>query len=587
LIEVLKSNSDTGLASQSTGTGDEASIQSSSAATLLNEALSLQSALAEVTHNSLTLRETLRLFSLFFPADDESPFAAIIAAAAPQSVALSVRQHQPLQWNQFAAGSSTNFSSNQQASHKPAQPKLFVMKRSSSDPVLDSRRDPLIPMRWPSSLPLMSHNLYWLKTSNSPCMCVGLDPVSLRSGNSEGSLSVITICCATYHHAVSVQASKLEPLDEEIVKQCSDERAVGFALAMMDFADWELQTLSADSPLRRWYVFPSFIRKFLHHMPTFAAWRKQAERAGRNFRSDRRKMYFSGLVETFNSNRVEEDRDARLFMVSYPWDDSELFGEGDCVVKEERPSSRGPASDSADSVSTDSNNLPSAKPRLPKRKVADSSAVSGSGPGSASKQPKAASEVGDLSLVGRPASSSSLFNLYWVSKSSLPCLYYDTIENRYNEKVMILPVCCSTYHYPVEAAQSYLEPLTTETLKQCTDERTHDFTLALLDFARWESKFILERTADGEDTSVTETSSNDGQGFYLWPDFILDLLNQPKEWAAWRKRVERLAAGKQGLRRHFYFEALRADYKESLNTDSSQGSGSKDAADSLDGTGMV
>eukprot|EP01034_Spumella_vulgaris_P021631 gene21631-27670_t len=553
--------------------------QSSSSAALSapsETSSSQETATSEPTPNTLSLGAILHVFALFFPGDNDEQFAAV----APRlSMALSVRQQQPIQWNQFATGASYNSAQSVQSSRAVQPQKLFVLKRSSSDPVLDARRDPSIPNRWPSSLPLMSHNLYWLKTSNSPCMCVGLDAAPARSGGTDGFLSVITICCATYHNAVSVQASKLEPLDEEIVKQCSDERAVGFALAMMDFADWELQSLPVDSPLRKWYVFPAFIRKFLHHMPTFAAWRKQAERAGRDFRSDRRKMYFSGLVETFNSNRIEEERDARLTMTTYPWDDSEPL-----IAPAEKDDGDGTAS-------TDSNGTRSTKPRANKRKTTDSSAVESN---KASRSSEVETERMSL-VASKPASSGSLFNLYWVSKSSLPCLYYDSIENKFNDKITVLPVCCSSYHYPVEATQSALEPLTMELLKQCTDERTHDFTLALVDFARWETHFI--NTSEGHsnaggDSSVDQPAA-DGESFYLWPDFILDLLNRPKEWAVWRKRAERPAAGQQGSKRQLYFEALRADYEESLATlssginTSSSANNSGSALDNLDTSNEV
>ena len=32
-------------------------------------------------------------------------------------------------------------------------------------------------------------------------------------------------------------------------------------------------------------------------------------------------------------------------------------------------------------------------------------------------------------------------------------------------------------------------------------------------------------------------------GYYIWPEFILDLLNHPRDWASWRKRAERGLGG--------------------------------------------
>jgi hypothetical protein len=37
----------------------------------------------------------------------------------------------------------------------------------------------------------------------------------------------------------------------------------------------------------------------------------------------------------------------------------------------------------------------------------------------------------------------------------------------------------------------------------------------------------------------TNIGNDTDNRYYVWPDFILDLLNHPIEWASWRKRVER------------------------------------------------
>lgn len=110
---------------------------------------------------------------------------------------------------------------------------------------------------------------------------------------------------------------------------------------------------------------------------------------------------------------------------------------------------------------------------------------------------------------------------------------------------------------------------------RCTDERTTDFTLALMDFIAWDDQ---NSKAEADCTLLSPVSSNGGGGpvnapgmredgfrdstddtenirsvtkdrvsgladvdnrYYIWPDFILDLLNHPSEWASWRKRVER------------------------------------------------
>lgn len=122
-----------------------------------------------------------------------------------------------------------------------------------------------------------------------------------------------------------------------------------------------------------------------------------------------------------------------------------------------------------------------------------------------------------------------------------------------------------------------LLPLTENIMYRCTDERTTDFTLALMDFIAWDD--LNSKAEAGADcTSPSPVSSNREGGpvkvprmieagfrdstddtentrsiteervseladvdnrYYIWPDFILDLLTRPSEWASWRKRVER------------------------------------------------
>ena len=81
-------------------------------------------------------------------------------------------------------------------------------------------------------------------------------------------------------------------------------------------------------------------------------------------------------------------------------------------------------------------------------------------------------------------------------------------------------------------------------------------------------------------------------GYDVWPEFILDLLNHPRDWAAWRKRTERGLAATAATtsaslssaatfmlmkapvnsqpmaavasRREAYFEALRRDRFEEI-----------------------
>ena len=43
----------------------------------------------------------------------------------------------------------------------------------------------------------------------------------------------------------------------------------------------------------------------------------------------------------------------------------------------------------------------------------------------------------------------------------------------------------------------------------------------------------------GERVGVISGSNTSDYRYYVWPDFILDLLNRPTAWAAWRKKTER------------------------------------------------
>ena len=104
-----------------------------------------------------------------------------------------------------------------------------------------------------------------------------------------------------------------------------------------------------------------------------------------------------------------------------------------------------------------------------------------------------------------------------------------------------------------------LIPLCEELVQQCIDDRTVDFTLALMDFAKWHHALepnhaLASRSSESEeseDGDDEEEGSKEGEGspnssvalsspsHYLWPAFILTMLKKPIEWASWRKRVER------------------------------------------------
>lgn len=106
--------------------------------------------------------------------------------------------------------------------------------------------------------------------------------------------------------------------------------------------------------------------------------------------------------------------------------------------------------------------------------------------------------------------------------------------------------------------------LSEELVQLCIDDRTIDFTLALLDFVKWDRDRSIatckkrEQGGDGADdncppnigeedggSSITNGSSSSSssscasKSHYQWPSFIISMLNKPTEWASWRKKVER------------------------------------------------
>jgi hypothetical protein len=181
----------------------------------------------------------------------------------------------------------------------------------------------------------------------------------------------------------------------------------------------------------------------------------------------------------------------------------------------------------------------------------------------------------------------SPFNLYWIQRSELPCIYLDIPENRDAEKFRVLPLCCSTYHYPVRVNFGEVEPLTITCLKRCREERTHDFALALMGFAAWDLSQRNYADDGGDDIDnhdgfmkaeqraihimheeFTNLQSSEIK-FYEWPEFIPNMINNPRQWQSWRKRVERGAQSKQGgshmiPKKQLYFAALVEDFKNGL-----------------------
>jgi hypothetical protein len=113
---------------------------------------------------------------------------------------------------------------------------------------------------------------------------------------------------------------------------------------------------------------------------------------------------------------------------------------------------------------------------------------------------------------------------------------------------------------------SELSPLTEDLVQQCND-RTKDFTLALMDFVQWDDQqskigsitdligspsseqtprkgtaSLGSGTVDSETlepSSPVSSHKQSGFGYYIWPVFLLNLLIDHEAWGAWRKKVER------------------------------------------------
>lgn len=404
-----------------------------------------------------------------------------------------------------------------------SQPNESKNKSSSSNSSKKKKPKREGPNRWPHTMPLMLHNIYWLKSNNQPCLCLGVDT---NKRHQEGIfLRVIAICSSTAHHEISVSIPSLEPLTELNIKQCQDEKSVAFTLALIDFSEWEYDKIKLESPNSsiRWYEYPQFVRSLLLHSPSWKAWRAQVERNARGKREDKRTIYFEALKEELNLQEFDDRR-----MDEFPWDDTPLSDESEDELENKRNN------DSADENEKKKSSREKKDPE--------------------EKEKRRKIEVPIALPPEPPKKNFSPFNLYWIQRSELPCIYLDVPENRDCEKFKVLPVCCGTYHYPVRVTIGDVEPLTITCLKRCREERTHDFALALMGFAAWDlaqKNHIEDSDNDTQDIYIKaeqkaiqimheETNSQALEvPFYEWPDFIPNMINNPREWQSWRKRVER------------------------------------------------
>ena len=94
-----------------------------------------------------------------------------------------------------------------------------------------------------------------------------------------------------------------------------------------------------------------------------------------------------------------------------------------------------------------------------------------------------------------------------------------------------------------------LEPLSEHNLVNCTDDRTREFAMALIDFAVWD----LGRIYGSVEAGLLKEQ-------YQWPSYILNLVSRPRDWSAWRTGVEKKGFKDKVSKRRMYLTALQDEY---------------------------
>ena len=276
----------------------------------------------------------------------------------------------------------------------------------------------------------------------------------------------------------------LEALNDQNSKSCIEPKIQDVALALCDFAEWEMNLFYNTTGLNcKFYTYPDFIMSYLQHAPSFKSFRAEAERNARGKLSSRllthslthplthsltgklssrKEIYYDAFLEEYKKQyNITCASDATTlcsnnmwcgrfieYVDNFPWDDTSFDPVDDLNV----------GTDNDESSSHDEEK-------------------------SSRKTSKIVSEP---VVPEAPKRKRSQFNLYWLFRSQLPCIYHDMRENEYSEKgFMVLPISCTSYRYPTPVPYSELKPLTVTNLKECTDERTCDFALALMGFAAY------------------------------------------------------------------------------------------------------
>ena len=416
--------------------------------------------------------------------------------------------------------------------------------------VLSSKRDPNLPNRWPAALPLCSHNIFWLKTHSTPCICLGLCPYSLQRPG-DGLLRVLPISTVSAQFEIVVNFAMVEQITADHIKRC-DARKGDFVSAMIRFSEWELLERGEEC---RWYLYPDFIINLLMSPATWSSWRNKVERVLRG-RGDRRQAYFDSLVEDY---RRLTQTDSRPFGCNLPWDDEAA------IETASSDFSKSSDDESFDSFVDNGNATPLHQGKENGKEKSfregDRRKVAKKVENSVKSEPQndAAEPQKDPYSHKR-----SPFNLYWIDRSKLPCLFYDDLHKEDAETFRVLPICCSTYHCEtyfrfnhhftivvddVEIKLQMLQPLNETNIIYCDDERTREFGLALIDFAHWDTRRVYGNIDDALKNLR-----------YQWPSYILNLVSRPREWSSWRSVAERRATKERWSKRQAYFLTMQEEY---------------------------
>jgi hypothetical protein len=325
-------------------------------------------------------------------------------------------------------------------------------------------RDKSIPNRWPSILPLMTHNLYWLKTHLVPCICLGLSHESLHA-RGDGLLRILPISSTSNQSEIVVTAAMVEVLTADLLKTSGD-RTSDFVCALIKLSEWEMKSFGANT---KWYSYPDFIIKLLKSSGAWATWRNQTERMMRG-KGERKQQYLDCLVDE-SKCKADEDPDVYFarFVCKLPWDDEPLLEEEDDendvsadessaseddspIMKrtkqkiETRPAVKIVKVETRPAVKVETR--PAVKivkvETRPAVKVETRPAVKIE----ARPTAKAEATLPRESIVPKDpfANRRSALNLYWIGRSKLPCIFYDEKASENENTFRVLPVCCTTYH---------------------------------------------------------------------------------------------------------------------------------------------